>query len=170
MVKNAKLDLEKYIYYFDRYMNHQNAQNFGVKLKGIIKGVITEFRDIKLIPYEELKFMDEGVDTIIHSRRCLKYTYVFGFYMIKCNEKTLFEHNQHLLDRDTDKLHGMMEGDMIRKILQTENYQEYNKSFTEFKNNVINLLSAINKYKENLLSEIENKMMDLVDYKFLHQK
>ena len=44
-------------------------------------------------------------------------------------------------------------------------YEEFSKMFTEFKNNVINLLSAINKYRGNLLSEIENNMLDLLDYK-----
>jgi ariadne-1 len=165
MVKNAKMELEKYIFYFDRYMNHTRAQELGNKLKVTIAGVMSEFRTKKLIPYEEVLFLDNACETIIHGRRTLKYTYVFGYYMITCGEKTLFEYNQFLLDRDTDKLHGMMEGEMSKKILELENYEEFNKSFMEFKNNVINLLSTINNYKEKLLSEIENKMIDKIDYK-----
>ena len=36
-IKNAKLELEKYVFYFDRYMNHQKSQQLGVKLKSKIK-------------------------------------------------------------------------------------------------------------------------------------
>lgn len=170
MVKNAKYDIEKYIFYFDRYMNHQRSQELGNKLKTQIKSYIDQFRSEKLIPYEELLFLEDAVETIINSRRTLKYTYVFGYYMIKCNEKTLFEYNQFLLDRDTDRLHGMMEGETLKKILETETYEAFNKSFMEFKNNVVNLLSTINSYKEKLLSEIENKMIELIDFKAMENK
>lgn len=164
MVKNAKLELEKYVFYFDRFMNHQKSQELGTKLKLQIKNHEERFRNLKQIPYEELTFMTNAVETIINSRRTLKNTYVFGFYMIKCNERELFEHNQFLLDRDTDRLHGMMEGETIKKILAIENYEEFTKSFIDFKNNVINLLTAINKYRGNLLDDIENKMLNLVDF------
>ena len=164
-VKNAKLELEKYVFYFDRFMNHQRSQHLGFELKSQIKEQSEILRTIHNIPHEELYFLEEAVETIIHARRTLKNTYVFGFYMNQCKEKSLFEHNQFILDRDTDKLHGMMEGDSIRIIIETNGFEEFRKMFTEFKNNVINLLSAINKYRGNLLSEIENNMLDLLDYK-----
>jgi ariadne-1 len=168
-VKNVKMELEKYIFYFDRFMNHQRAQELvEKKLKNQIKDYSDEFRQIKMIPYEELHFLDNAVDTITNSRRTLKYTYVFGFYMKKCQEKSLFEHNQYLLDRDTDILHGLMEGDCIKKILQLENYEEFTKTFVDFKNRIINLVSTINNYKEKLLCEIENKMLDMIDFKAIN--
>jgi len=164
-IKNAKLELEKYVFYFDRYMNHQKSQQLGVKLKSKIKELSELLRSIHNIPYEELYFLEDAVDTIIHARRTLKNTYIFRYYMIDCKEKTLFEHNQFLLDRDTDKLHGVMEGETISNIIEAAGYEEFTKMFNEFKNNVINSLSAINKYRENLLSEIENNMLHLVNYK-----
>lgn len=165
IVKNAKLEIERYVFYFDRYMNHQKSQQLGYKLKSQIREQSEIFRTIHNIPYEELYFLEDAVDTIIHARRTLKNTYIFGYYMIACKEKSLFEHNQSLLDRDTDILHGMMEGDSIPRIIETVGYEEFTKIFTEFKNNIINLLSVINKYRENLLCEIENKMLEFVDYK-----
>ena len=169
MVKNAKLELEKYVFYFDRFMNHQRSQALGVKLKEILKEYSQQFREVKNQNYDELKFMEDAADTIIHARRCLKNTYVFGFYMIDCNEKNLFEHHQYLLDRDTDKLHGMMEGDIIKKLLQIETFDEFNKSFISFRNDVINLLSCINKYKDNILNEIEKNLLDKIDYKLIYK-
>jgi hypothetical protein len=90
--------------------------------------------------------------------------------MKKCQEKSLFEHNQYLLDRDTDTLHGLMEGETIKKILKIENYEQFTKSFVEFKNRIINLVSTISNYKEKLLCEIENKMLDMIDFKAIESK
>jgi len=170
-VKSVKMELEKYIFYFDRFMNHQRAQELGEKqLLNQIRDYSEQFRQIKLLPYEEVLFLELGVNTIINSRRTLKYTYVFGYYMKKCQEKSLFEHNQYLLDRDTDTLHGLMEGETIKKILKIENYEQFTKSFVEFKNRIINLVSTISNYKEKLLCEIENKMLDMIDFKAIESK
>ena len=53
--------------------------------------------------------------------------------MIQCNEKSLFEHKQYLLDGDTDKLNGMMEGLKIPNILKIQNYVEFNKNSLRLK-------------------------------------
>jgi hypothetical protein len=58
-----------------------------------------------------------------------------------------------------------MEGECIKKILKIEHYEEFTKSFVEFKNRITNLVSTINNYKEKLLCEIENKMLDMIDFK-----
>jgi len=146
-------------------MNHQKSQEFGVKLLNNMKDYTLQFKNDKTLAYDDLKFLDQAVETIINARRCLKNTYVFGFYMIECGEKPLFEYHQFLLDRDTDRLHGMMEGDLIRKLLLIDGFSDFHKCFNAFRDDVINLLSCINKYKENLLNHIENQMLDKIDFK-----
>jgi myo-inositol catabolism protein IolC len=41
--------------------------------------------------------------------------------------------------------------------------------FNEFKNKVLNLFSATNKYNENLLIEIENNYMNSIDENLLNE-
>jgi ariadne-1 len=183
--KQAKFELEDYIWHFDRFINHEKSQKHSVKLRLVIQEEISKFNKIKNLPYDELKFMEDAVESIIKSRRTLKNTYIFGFYMKRPafnwkNDKNklvvqegkkretirkLFEHNQCLLEQNLEKLHGMMENDSKSKILGTCNYETFQKEWNNFKANVTNLSSVTLKYQENLLNEIENKMMDALDYK-----
>jgi ariadne-1 len=165
--KQAKYELERYIFFFDRYMNHDRAQKLSVKMRDTIQEEISQFNKMKNVPFDELKFLEEAVEVIIKSRRTLKNTYVFGFYMKDCQERQLFEHNQCLLERDADKLHEFMENDCKQKLLDTVNYEEFWKGWTLYKANVTNLAAVTVKYQENLLNDIEMKMMELVDYKAL---
>jgi ariadne-1 len=163
--KNAKYELERYVFFFDRYMNHDKAKNLSIAMREIIQKEIQDFSRLKNLPYEELKFMEEAVETIIKARRTLKNTYIFGFYMKNVNQRQLFEHNQYLLESNADRLHEMMENETKKKLLDICIFEDFTKEWTLFKANVTNLSSATLKYLENLLIEIENNMMDLVELK-----
>ena len=95
----------------------------------------------------------------------LKNTYIFDYYMVICNEQKLYEHNQYLLDQKSDQLHEMIEQEQIPNILNIDNIDEFNQKFMKFKNDVINLISIIKDYRKHLLDDIENTMINLVDYK-----
>ncbi len=165
--KNAKYELEKYVFYFNRWMNHQKALLLALKMRNSIQIIIREFKELKLISYEDLKFMENAVEVIVKCRRTLKNTYVFGYYIQeKASQKPLFEHNQFLLEKNADRLHELMENEQyIPKIFKTDNFDEFNKLFTNFKGEVVNLSTATIKYKENLLNEIETNMLDIVNFK-----
>ena len=139
--KNAKFELERYVFFFDRYMNHERAKQLSIKMRDETQREIESFSKLKHLPYDELKFMEEAVETIIKARRTLKNTYIFGYYMKDVKQRQLFEHNQYLLESNADRLHEMMENETKKKLLDTNNYEE------------------------NLLNEIENNMMDLVEIK-----
>ena len=126
-----------------------------------------DFLKKKNTPYLELSFLDDAVATVIDCHRILKNTYIFGYYMVKCNEQKLYEHNQYLLDQKSDQLHEMIEQEQIPDILNIDIIDVFNQKFMKFKNDVINLISIIKGYREHLLDHIENKMIDLVDYKLI---
>jgi len=69
------------------------------------------------------------------------------------------------LESNADRLHEMMENETKKNLLEIDNFEEFSKKWNLFKANVTNLSSATLKYLENLLSEIENNMMDLVEIK-----
>jgi hypothetical protein len=62
----------------------------------------------------------------------------------------------------------MIEQDSLLKIVAEENYESFNKKFTEFKNTIVNLGFATTKYKKNLVNEIESTMMHLLDDNLLN--
>ena len=43
--------------------------------------------------FMELEFLKEALETVIKSKRVLKNTYIFGYYLKDGNEKKLFEYS-----------------------------------------------------------------------------
>ena len=58
-----------------------------------------------------------------------------------------------------------MEGESLSKLIKIDNYQEFNKEWSSFKADVVNLSTATTKYQENILSDIETKMLEIVNFK-----
>jgi len=164
--KNAKFELEKYVFYFNRWMNHQKAMLHAIKMRPTIVQIQKDFNTVKLLPYEDLKFLQTALELIVKCRRTLKNTYIFGYYIIdNSQQKPLFEHNQWMLEKNADRLHELMEGDTLPKLLKTENQEDFNNGWKNFKGDVINLTTVTTNYQESLLSEIETKMLEIVNYK-----
>ncbi len=167
-MKKAKFDLDKYVFYFNRYMNHQKSLKYAINMRTTMQTTIKQFNETKHIPFEELRYLENAVEALIKSHRSLKSTYVFGFYMKEVNERGLFEHNQTLLEKEADSLHEKMEGDGLKQLLNIENKEEFDCKWNLFKSNVINLSSVTVKYLTNLINDIEMNLMEFVDYKNLH--
>lgn len=164
LIKLAKFELAKYSHYFSRYANHIKSKDHAVKLSETLKNQIKVFINIKKLPLEELTFLTTAIDTVIKVRIKLKNTYIFGYYLIDCNEKTLFEYQQNLLEKNGDLLQELLEGQLIESILSTESHLDFNKKFCEFKSQITNLNSATNNYMNNLIDDIETRMNSLVDF------
>lgn len=168
-VEKLKSDLLRHKFYFDRFMNYKNAVIFAEKLRPKISNMIDSIMNIKSLPLSEVEFLKEALNTVIKSKRTLKNTYVFGYYLKDGNEKKLFEYSQSFLERNSDNLHQMIEQDTFLKIVSEESYSVFNKKFTEYKNTIVNLCFATMKYQNNLLNEIEATMIHLLDENLLNK-
>lgn len=162
--------LKRYEFYSDRYINYKNAvKQCDEKLRKNLEEKLSLMIAIKNIPLNDLKFISEALNTIIKGKRTLEYTYIFGFYMKDDKNKSMFEFSQSYLERYADNLHQCLIGDIFNQLIQTENYEIFSQMFNEFKNKVLNLFSATNKYNENLLIEIENNYMNSIDENLLNE-
>jgi ariadne-1 len=168
--EKLKAEIARYKFYFDRYMNYLSAVKFAEKFRYTLEINMNNLIHIKLMPLSEINFLAEALDTVIYSKKTLKSTYVFGYYLKDGNEKQLFEYSQAFLERNADNLHQLIEQDSLTKILAEENFEAFNKKFTEFKNTIVNLCFATLKYQKNLLNEIETTMMHLIDDNLLNPK
>lgn len=163
-----KAELERYKFYFDRFINYTSAVKFAEKLWPKLETIIDSVMSIKMLPLSELEFLRDALRTVISAKRTLKYTYIFGYYLKDGNEKKLFEYSQSFLERNSDNLHQMIEQDSMGKIVAEENYEAFNRKFIEFKNTIVNLCFATTKYQKNLVNEIEGTMMHLLDDNLLN--
>lgn len=64
----AKNELSKYMFYFERYNNHDKAEKHARSLKPIIKSKILMMHTIKKYPLQELDFLDEAINEVIKCR------------------------------------------------------------------------------------------------------
>ena len=163
--------LKRYSFYSDRYINYKNAvQQCDKKLRKELEIKLSLIVTVKNIPLNDLKFLSDALNTVIKGKRCLEYTYIFGFYMKDNNKKPMFEFSQAYLERNADCLHQCLIGDIINDLLQIEIYDDFTKQFNDYRNRVLNLVNATNKYQSNLLMEIENNYLMDIDQDLLNQK
>ena len=105
----AKNELDRYMFYFERFNNHDKAEKHARNLKPVIKVKIDLLQQIKKYPLAELEFLDEAINEVVKCRQVLKYTYVFGFYLTNQKELNLFQFAQEDLEKNCDYLHELIE-------------------------------------------------------------
>lgn len=94
--EDAKHELQRYMFYFERYDGHRKAEKHARNLMPNIDHKIKMLHDLKSYPAQELKFLTEACLIVQQARAVLKWTYGYGYYEmgVKCknpNDKFLFE-------------------------------------------------------------------------------
>jgi len=60
--------------------------------------------------FRRVEFLLSAVETIIESRRVLRWTYVRAYYIKSKPERTLFEYRQSELEKYTEQLNKLTDG------------------------------------------------------------
>jgi ariadne-1 len=98
--EKAQHELKKYMFFFERYSNHNKAGDHAREMEPKIKILIDKLINEKCYPIAELMFMEEALEEVIRCRKVLKWTYAFGFYLKDEKEKALFEDSQEQLEKN----------------------------------------------------------------------
>ena len=165
MKGEVKLEIERYANYFESYNEESKNLKLAHKLLDKIEKYKLILEKYKNQPYLELLFLNEALDVVIDCHRILKSTYIYGYFM-KANTNKLYIHHQEMLRKEADLLHELLELDELPKILEIDQIDDFNKEFSKYKGKVRSLMSAISKFRENLLTDIENNP-DYIDYDLL---
>jgi ariadne-1 len=151
---SAKMKLERFLHYYNRYHAHAQGQDFAKKqLKETELKRNQELRNIA--SWENMQFLKDGNQLLIECRRVLKYTYSFAFYHIhdgltdnkkdqaKCKiEKEQFENHQKMLEKFTEELSSLVE-------MPPDEME---------RNRIVNQTGAVKTYMENVLKYIDEIM------------
>ncbi|CAL1270431.1 unnamed protein product [Larinioides sclopetarius] len=150
--EQSKSALDKYLFYYDRYMNHVKSLKFENKLYATVKRKMEEMQQIN-ISWNETQFLKKAVDILCECRQTLMYTYVFAYYLSKTNESAIFEANQHDLQNAVEQLSEYLERDITvdnvfslkqtvqdksrycdnrRRVLLSHVYEGYEKDFWKY--------------------------------------
>lgn len=60
-------------------------------------------------PPNEIEFLETSLNVVVRCRQVLKYSYVYGYYNTAMDRKSLFEHQQTLLEEACELLHEQIE-------------------------------------------------------------
>jgi ariadne-1 len=95
-----------------------------------------------------VQFLKQAAEQVIECRRLLKYTYVLGYFLEdKTPEKTLFEHHQEMLEKNTERLHEVSEQE-IKDVDRTQ---------------VINLTRITEKFMSSLMDTMGGGSIHFVE-------
>ncbi|CAL2034270.1 unnamed protein product [Caenorhabditis brenneri] len=110
--------LNRYLFYYNRYITHQQSLALEEKLKETVAAKMAEM-ELKGMAWIEVQFLKKSIDALAKCRRTLMYTYVFAFYLKKSNHPEMFENNQRDLEMATEQLSGFLERDLENEDLVT---------------------------------------------------
>ena len=164
--KYTPTELEKFANYFENYKEEEKDIDYALKLKGKIENYKLQLKNIKNKLNEEVKFLDEALSTVIECHKIIKNTYIFEYFMKNSDSISLFKYHQAMLGRNTDLLHYKIENKDLNDIMKENNLFKFNTKFEIFRNEAISLISVTNKFKENILDDIENHT-EYIDYEML---
>ena len=150
--------------------NKQAVEIVNAKLRETIEEKVNILHIAKNISTFETQFILDALDTVIKGKKLLQNTYIFGYYMKDKNKKTLFEHEQGILQFLTEDLHRLLIDKSLNDIIETDNFEAHLEALKKYKNSITILMASIQKYSKNLIDEIENNFISEIDYKILDDK
>uniref|UniRef100_A0A7E4VR74 RBR-type E3 ubiquitin transferase n=1 Tax=Panagrellus redivivus TaxID=6233 RepID=A0A7E4VR74_PANRE len=115
--ENSRAALQRYLHYYNRFMNHQSSLKLENKLIDQIK-VKAEQMQSQQFSWIETQFLTNAVTVLNKCRRTLMYTYAFAFYLVPSNATQIFENNQCDLEMATEQLSEVLE----REIESSEDF------------------------------------------------
>ncbi|VDK61019.1 unnamed protein product [Gongylonema pulchrum] len=109
--ERSRAALQRYLHYYNRYMNHQQSLKLEHKLYAAVKSKMEAMQQANM-SWIEVQFLRKAVDVLSECRRTLMYTYAFAFYLEKNNQSVIFEDNQRDLEHATEQLSEFLERDL----------------------------------------------------------
>ena len=163
-IDDLKRELDKRGKYEEGVKEEETAIKFGKKLNETIDLYKRLLLEKKGQSEMDIAFLDEALKAIIECHLLLKNTYIFGYYMKKQKNDSLYEHQQEMLRREADLLHEKLEMKYLQDILAISDINQFKTEFIKYKENVQKLMSTALKFKDNILEDVE-KHPEYIDYK-----
>ncbi|KAN0024539.1 hypothetical protein ACTFIV_008947 [Dictyostelium citrinum] len=145
-----RLELERYLYYYEKFINHGNIQKLEKAIKEEAQIKMQELEKANST-WAEVQYIERGVDQLLDCRNILKYTYIYAFFSFAdqnnqrvITAKELFEFLQDDLEKTMERLTEQMEDVMKSPVnLETWHRLEVMNQITLLKTKTDGLLNAV---------------------------
>lgn len=149
--KEARSDLERYSFFYERYSNNKTGGEYGYKIKPLILKDINHLSRIDCT-INELEFLNDAVIQVILNREFLSWSYVYSYYIDNMKHPNkLFDEQRGMLNYLTEMLQDGLENELDTFI----SYHKPKSEFIEFRNRMIKLITSTKTYLANILSSFK---------------
>jgi ariadne-1 len=101
---DARQALDRYLFYYNRFINHQNSLKFESKTREKARATMDALQKNGSYSYIDVQFIEAALNQLLENRRTLKNTYVYAFYQQDPLKKDLFEFSQADLEKITEDI------------------------------------------------------------------
>jgi ariadne-1 len=181
--QEAKSSLEKYLFFFERFMNHQKASQVAKdQLHATAPKWVQELHQKYSLSFDETEFILDALGQVVLCRQVLKWTYVYAYYESEeapTNVSTrrvsgeIFDYLQKNLEEKTDRLHEFVEKDLTawvpgdddaeatsanNSIVETVSLDPMvaKNEFLEFRSRVCSYLAVTKNFCEKIVAELHS--------------
>jgi len=128
--QEERKDLQKYVFYYERYLNNSMAIESANKIRKAIKNEEKDLAINLALTLTQLEFLEQGCQILRNVKRTLRWSYAYGFYLNNDLQRNLYEIIQEKMDMYSSELHVMLEKDY-------EKAKTNIGDFTKFKDRVM---------------------------------
>lgn len=139
---NNNNQIQKYLFYFTRYYNQEMNKQFLIQRRDLISNIsqkIIKAQRYSIPPHLENVIIDANEELII-SRRILKYSYAYGFFLTDQQKITLLEFQQERLESLTDTLLNSI----YHRDINTIKYNLINNQLQLLRKRIVHFIDTIN--------------------------
>jgi len=105
----AKRNLEKWLFYFDRFNNHELSSRLDQELLERTKDKMLVIQESSELSWIETKFMQDAVQELTACRQTLKWTYAMAYFLASGSKKQIFEDIQADLEKAVEDLSQLLD-------------------------------------------------------------
>eukprot|EP00826_Nyctotherus_ovalis_P024577 TRINITY_DN1898_c0_g4_i3.p1 TRINITY_DN1898_c0_g4~~TRINITY_DN1898_c0_g4_i3.p1 ORF type:complete len:506 (+),score=143.67 TRINITY_DN1898_c0_g4_i3:30-1547(+) len=152
---DAKMELERYMFYFERYDNHRKAIRKAKELRDLFTDFACHMTSIKHVDMTDLKFLWTCLDSLMNVRRVLANSYIFGYYLKNAKQVQLFEFMQRDLEMTCELFHEMTERRKDKFIVAED---DNNIEFLKYKSDLINIANVTTKFYQGFIEGLSKDL------------
>jgi len=110
----AQQSLKRYMFYFERFINHQRSLKAEKELQEAVQEKINFLQICSKLSVQEVQFLSDALQALLKCRTTLMYTYIFSYYLTEDDSNTcIFVDNQTDLQNRVEDLSSFLEREMI---------------------------------------------------------
>eukprot|EP00736_Rhodelphis_marinus_P008033 Rmarinus@m.19485 len=107
---DARASLQRYMFYYDRYMNHEHSLQKTQEFLGSIQEHMESLHNTdKSVMWIDVQYLEDAARIVIQCRKVLRWSYVHAYFLPSGPSRELFENYQQGLENATEQLADAIE-------------------------------------------------------------